>query len=139
MSTKTITAPEIHLRPSDDGRRTRIRKRVAMAVLALTVVSGLALAVGADSTRTSPGPVPARSEPAIAPRPPHAPDVAPGCLADIECYGESQLVPNNSAPQQHAVEDLLARCMQEGVDCLPMAVPQAPGLHENGPSYTAQD
>ncbi len=139
MSTKTITAPEIHLRPSDDGRRPKIRKRVAMAVLGLTAVGGLALAVGANSTRTSPPPVQTRSEPAVSPGPPEAPEVLGGCLADIECYGESQLIPNTSAPQQHAVEDLLARCMQGGVDCPPMAVPQAPGLDENAPSYTAQD
>ena len=70
-----------------------------MAVLGLTAVSGLALAVGADSTRTSPAPVPARSEPAISPGPPHGPGVVIGCLADTECYGESQLVLNKSAPQ----------------------------------------
>lgn len=71
-----------------------------MAVLGLTVVSGLALAVGADSTRTSPGSVPARSEPTISPPPPpHAPMVVAGCLADIECYGETQLILNKPAAQ----------------------------------------
>ena len=119
MSTKTIAEPQILPGPSDDGRRLKIRRWVAVAVLGLAAVSGLALAVGANSTLTSPGPVPARSEPAIAPRPPHAPDVAAGCLADIECYGESQSIPNTSALQQPAVEDVLARCMQGGVDCPP--------------------
>lgn len=139
MSTKTIAEPQILPGPSDDGRRLKIRRWVAVAVLGLAAVSGLALAVGADTTRTSPGPVPARSEPTIALRPPHAPDVAPGCLADIECYGESQLILNKPAPQQPAVEDVLARCMRGGVDCPPVAVPQAPGPEENGPSYTSQD
>ncbi len=99
MSTKTVAEPGILLRPSDDGRRTKIRRRVAMAVLGLTAVSGLALAVGADSTRTWPGSVPARSEPTISPPPPHGPMVVAGCLADIECYGETQLILNKPAPQ----------------------------------------
>ena len=137
MSTETIAEPEILLRPSDDGRRTKIRKRVAMAVLGLTAVSGLALAVGANSTRTSPEPVPARSEPAIFPGAPQTPEVTGGCLADIECYGESQLVPN-PAPQRPAVEDAFAWCTR-GVDCPPMAVPQAPGSDQNGLSYTPHD
>jgi hypothetical protein len=70
-----------------------------MAVLGLTSVSGVVLAVGADSTRTSPAPVPARSAPAVAPLPPHGPMVVAGCLADVECYGESQLILNMPAPQ----------------------------------------
>ena len=98
MSTKTIAEPEILLRPSDDGRMTKIRRTVVIAALGLTAVSGGALAVGADSTRTSPAPVPARSEPAVSP-PPHGPMVVAGCLADIECYGESQLILNKPAPQ----------------------------------------
>ena len=108
-----------------------------MAVLGLAAVIGLALAVGANSTRTSPGSVPARSEPAISPGLSHTPGVSGGCLADIECYGESQLVPN-PAPQQPAVEDVYAWCMR-GVDCPPTAVPQAPGSDQNGLSYTPHD
>jgi hypothetical protein len=69
-----------------------------MAVLGLTSVSGVVLAVGAE-TRTSPAPVPARSAPAVAPLPPHGPMVVAGCLADVECYGESQLILNMPAPQ----------------------------------------
>ena len=138
MSTKTIAEPEILFRPSDDGRRTKIRKRVAMAVVGLTAVSGIALAVGADSTGTSPAPVPARSGPAISPGAPQIPGVSGGCLADVECYGESRLLPNNSAPQQPVVEDAFAWCMR-GVDCPPMAVPQAPGSDQNGSSYASMD
>ena len=96
MSTKTVAEPGILVRPSDDGRRSKIRKSAAMAVLGLTAVSGV-LAVGANSTRTAPAPVTARSEPANSPHPLHAPDVVGGCLADIECYGESQLLPNGPA------------------------------------------
>ena len=69
-----------------------------MAVLGLSTVSGGLLAVGADSTGTSPAPVAARSEPAVSP-PPHGPMVVAGCLADIECYGESQLILNKPATQ----------------------------------------
>ena len=65
-----------------------------MAVLGLTAVTGLAVAVGANSTRTSPGPVLVRP-----PLPPHGPTVVAGCLADIECYGETQLILNKPAPQ----------------------------------------
>lgn len=138
MSTKTIAQPEILLEPSDDGRRTKIRKRVAMAVLGLTAVSGIALAVGADSTRSSPAPVAARSEPAISPGPPQTPEFFGSCLADIECYGESQLLPDSSPPQQPVVEDVFAWCMR-GVDCPPTAAPQAPGPDENGSSYASHD
>ena len=115
-----------------------MRKRVAMAVLGLFAVGGVALSLGADSTRTPPAPVPARSGPAISPGPPQTPQASGGCLADIECYGESQLIPNKPAPQQPAVEDVFAWCMR-GVDCPPMAVPQAPGSDQNGPSYTPHD
>ena len=69
-----------------------------IAVVGLTAVSWGPLAVGASSTRTSPAPVPARFEPAVSP-PPHGPMVVPGCLADTECYGESQLILNKPAPQ----------------------------------------
>ena len=82
-----------------EGRKTKIWKRVAMAALGLAAVSGLALAVGANSTRTLPGPAPARSEPAIYPLPPHGPMAVAGCLADIECYGESQGIPNKPGAQ----------------------------------------
>jgi len=98
MSTMRIPEPEQLLRPSEDRGRARLRKWVAMAGLGLAGVSGLALAVGANSTRTAPGPVPARSEPAVSSVPPHAPVVVAGCLADIECYGESQGIPNKPAP-----------------------------------------
>ena len=118
MSTTTIAEPEVFLRPSDDGRRTRIRRRVALAVLGLTVVSGLALAAGADSTRTSPAPVPVVSEPTISPASPQNPTVLGGCLADVECYGESQLVLNNPAPQQPAA---------------------GAGLDQNEPTYSPAD
>lgn len=48
------------------------------------------------------------AEPAILPGLPQTPGVSGGCLADIECYGESQLIPNRPAPQQPAVEGGLA-------------------------------
>ena len=137
MSTKTIE-PELVVRPSDDGRRTKIRKRVAMAVLGLAAVSAAVLTAGANSTGTAPAPVTARSDPAISPGLPQAPVVIGGCLADIECYGETQLIPNNPAPQQPTVEDAFAWCMR-GVDCPPLAVPQAPGSDHNAPSYTQLD
>ena len=109
-----------------------------MAVLGLAAVSGLALAAGANSTRTLPAPVPAGSEPAISPGLPQTPGVSSGCLADIECYGESQLILNKPAPQPPAVDDGFAWCMR-GVDCPPMADSQAPGPDQNGPSYNPQD
>ena len=111
-----------------------------MAVLGLTAVSGLALAAGANSTRTSPAPVTARSEPAISPGLPETPGVSGGCLADIECYGESQLMLNDPTPQRPAVEDVFAWCTR-GADCPTTAVPQAPGSEPdpNGPSYTPAD
>lgn len=90
-----------------------------MAVVGLAAVGGLALAAGASSTRTSPGPIPARSEPATSPGLTQTSRVAGGCLADVECYGESQLLPNNPVP--------------------PVAVPQAPGADENEPSYHPAD
>jgi hypothetical protein len=89
MSTKTTAELGVLLRPSDDGRRTRIRRRVAMAVLGLAAVSGVGFAVGANS----------RSEPALFPGP-QAPRIAGGCLADVECSGESQLIVNMPTPQQ---------------------------------------
>ena len=117
MPTKTIAEPEVLLRPSDDGRRTKIRKRIAMAVLGIAAVGGLALAVGANSTSTSPAPAPVRAEPAASPGATQTP--LGGCLADSECYGESQLVPNNPAP--------------------PVAVPEAPGPDQDGPRYAPAD
>lgn len=68
------------------------------AVVGLTAVSGGLFAVGANLTGTSPAPIPARSEPAVSPQP-HGPMVVPGCLADIECYGESQLILNKPTTQ----------------------------------------
>ncbi len=138
MSTKTIQEPELVVRPSDDGRGTKTRKRVAMAVLGLTALGAVVLAAGANSTRTAPAPVTARSEPAVSPGLPQTPQVPGGCLAEMECYGESQLIPNSPAPQRPAVEDLFAWCMR-GVDCPPMADRQAPDSDQNGPSYTAHD
>ena len=119
MPTKTIAEPEVLLRPSDDGRRTTIRKRIAVAVLGLALVGGLALAAGANSTSTSPAPAPApvRAEPAASPGPTQTP--LGGCLADSECYGESQLIPNNPAP--------------------PVAVPEVPGPDHNEPRYSPAD
>ena len=99
MSTKTIAEPGMLLRPSDDGRRTKLRKSVAITVLGVTAVSGLAFGVSANSTRTPLGPVPALFDPANPPLSPHGPMVVAGCLADIECYGESQLILNQPAPQ----------------------------------------
>ena len=80
-----------------------------MAVLGLTAASGIALAAGANSTRTTPAPVPARSTPAI----------TPGCLADIECYGESELILNKPAASK--------------------AVPQVPAPEQDGPTSTPAD
>lgn len=138
MSTKTIAEPELLARPSDGGRRIKIRKRVAMAVLGLTAVGAVVLAAGANSTRTAPAPLTARAAPAISPPLPQTPAVIGGCLADIECYGETQLIPNNPAPQQPVLDDAFAWCMR-AVDCPPLAVPQAPGSDQSGPSYTAHD
>ena len=98
MSTETIPEPENLLRPSDRDRRTKFRRGVAMAGLGLAAVSGFALAGGANSARSSHGPVPARSEPAISPGPQALRFVA-GCLADIECFGESQLILNKPVPR----------------------------------------
>ena len=103
MSTTTMAKPEVLLRPPDDARRTPIGRRVVMAVLGLTAAGGIVLAAGANSAGTSPVPGPTRAPRAVAPRLPHGPTVVPGCLADIQCSGESQLVLNSPGPQQHAV------------------------------------
>lgn len=139
MSSMTIPEPEILFQPFEDGRRTTIRKRVVMAALGLTAFSGIALAIGANSTPTSPMPVTVRSEPAISPWLPQTNGFLGACLADIECLGESRIAAGNSPPQQPADDDVLERCMRGGVDCPAVAIPQAPGPDHTGAGYITMD
>ena len=137
MSTDTITQPDL-TRPPDYRRSTNIGKRIAATVVGLAAVGGVALAVGAMGSSTSPAPARARPQPAISSEVPQTTQVSPGCLADVECYGESLGVPQpGPAPdRQPTTEGAFAWCMR-GVDC-PALGPQTPAPDEDAPSYLPQ-
>lgn len=90
MSTDTITEPTVTTRVPD-GRPRRMVYRLTAALAGLAAFGGLLLAgVGGNPTSPAPAEAPAGAQPS----PLLKGEVFPGCLNDIECYGEpSRLAP----------------------------------------------
>ncbi len=101
MSTPTLTKPATPRTPPE-ARPSRIRYAVAATILGLASMGAVALAtIGRDSTSPAPRPASAAPQPMSSIEFPPGNETFPGCLNDIECYGEPSRLPPGYWDEPH--------------------------------------